>query len=319
MGEKYFHLVLNLWLWSSLPNENKTTAKCLKTQSNISWCTILQVGLSVKKISDFKLWPTMHWTKSSTWPRDFINIGLAKSWTLSQLYYQYSACTGTHPNSCDQLRRLHVTQYHCGYCKLEYVWGYYEGTLMLLWQATAHPVAAESPHRTLNGTPTCSSHIGTALYETHVAGQEESADLKIFSFSADFSFFCCPNLRTFNYFQPNWAILPWFQAVFQLFLAFSVFWTKEHFQVWIWMCSRYLILTVPCAKQTSGDLSFAHVCSTSPLELFIHPHSPVCIHQNIQEGTEDLPFSCQLIVPRLTVAFLVLMPCVFDYSYVCSF
>ena len=40
-----------------------------------------------------------------------------------------------------------------------------------------HPVTADSaeyPHSTLNGTPTCSSYIGTALYETHVAGQEES-------------------------------------------------------------------------------------------------------------------------------------------------
>ena len=40
--------------------------------------------------------------------------------------------------------------------------------------ATAHPVAAESPHRTLKGTVSCSNHSGTALYETHVAGQEES-------------------------------------------------------------------------------------------------------------------------------------------------
>ena len=39
-----------------------------------------------------------------------------------------------------------------------------------------HAVAAEYPHSTFSGTATCSSHIGkyTALYETHVAGQEES-------------------------------------------------------------------------------------------------------------------------------------------------
>ena len=37
-----------------------------------------------------------------------------------------------------------------------------------------HPVAAEYPHSTLNGTLNCSGHIGTELYETHVAGQEES-------------------------------------------------------------------------------------------------------------------------------------------------
>ena len=40
--------------------------------------------------------------------------------------------------------------------------------------ATAHPVAAEYTYSTRNSTSTCSNHIGTALYETHVAGQEES-------------------------------------------------------------------------------------------------------------------------------------------------
>ena len=41
-----------------------------------------------------------------------------------------------------------------------------------------HPVAAECPHSTLKGTPTCSSHIGTALYETQVVGQGESGCVK---------------------------------------------------------------------------------------------------------------------------------------------
>ena len=44
---------------------------------------------------------------------------------------------------------------------------------------TAHPVAAEYPHRTFNGTPTCSNHIGTVLYETHVASQKESVCVHI--------------------------------------------------------------------------------------------------------------------------------------------
>ena len=74
----------------------------------------------------------------------------------------------------DRLLRSHITQYRYGYCKLEYLWGYYECTLRLLWQTTAHPVAVEYPHSTLNGTPTCSSHIGTALNKTQVADQEES-------------------------------------------------------------------------------------------------------------------------------------------------
>ena len=32
-------------------------------------------------------------------------------------------------------------------------------------------VAAEYPHHTLTATLTCSSHSGTALYETYVTGQ----------------------------------------------------------------------------------------------------------------------------------------------------
>ena len=40
--------------------------------------------------------------------------------------------------------------------------------------ATVHAVAADYSHSTLSGTPTCSSHSGTALYETHIASQGES-------------------------------------------------------------------------------------------------------------------------------------------------
>ena len=48
---------------------------------------------------------------------------------------------------------------------------------MLLWQR--HPVAAEDPHSTLNGTPTCNSPSSTALCEIQVAGQEESGGVDI--------------------------------------------------------------------------------------------------------------------------------------------
>ena len=41
-------------------------------------------------------------------------------------------------------------------------------------EATAHPVAAEYPNNSLKGTATCRSHIGSALYETHVASWEKS-------------------------------------------------------------------------------------------------------------------------------------------------
>ena len=61
-----------------------------------------------------------------------------------------------------------ITQYHCDNCKLKYLCGYYEATVM------EAAVAAEYPHSTFNGTPSCSSHGSTPLYETHVAGQEES-------------------------------------------------------------------------------------------------------------------------------------------------
>ena len=41
-------------------------------------------------------------------------------------------------------------------------------------------VAAEYPQSILNGTPTCSNHSGTALYETNVAGEEESGCVCLF-------------------------------------------------------------------------------------------------------------------------------------------
>ena len=45
-------------------------------------------------------------------------------------------------------------------------------------EGTVHPVAVEYHHSTLSSTPTCSSHIGTALYETHIAGREGSAYIR---------------------------------------------------------------------------------------------------------------------------------------------
>ena len=46
----------------------------------------------------------------------------------------YCWCLATHPNSSDRLCRSHIMQYSCAYCKSYYCWGYYEGTLTLLWQ-----------------------------------------------------------------------------------------------------------------------------------------------------------------------------------------
>ena len=41
-----------------------------------------------------------------------------------------------------------------------------------------HPVVADYPCHTLSFTLTCSIHIGTLLYETHIAGQEESGGVE---------------------------------------------------------------------------------------------------------------------------------------------
>ena len=64
----------------------------------------------------------------------------------------------------DQLCRSHIMQYCCGYCRMAYP------QAATAWMVPTITVAAEYPHSTLKGTPTCSSHRGTALYETYVAG-----------------------------------------------------------------------------------------------------------------------------------------------------
>ena len=51
-------------------------------------------------------------------------------------------------------------------------WRTFDGATVI--GATTHAVAAKYPHSTLHSILTCSSLSGTALYETHVAGQEES-------------------------------------------------------------------------------------------------------------------------------------------------
>ena len=67
---------------------------------------------------------------------------LVLSWPLCQLVKLKWICvepgahcsTYTHPDSSNRLRRSHITQYRSSYCKSQYRWGYYEGTLMLVWQ-----------------------------------------------------------------------------------------------------------------------------------------------------------------------------------------
>ena len=83
----------------------------------------------------------------SIWPYRELCSSVARShWCQWQLVIILSSCEScvqppdgsyikyTHPDSSDRLRRSHITQCCCGYCKLQYRWGYYKGTLMLLWQ-----------------------------------------------------------------------------------------------------------------------------------------------------------------------------------------
>ena len=62
-------------------------------------------------------------------------------------------------------------QYHCGYCRLEYLLGYPIATACAVAPAT---VTAEYSLSSLIGTPTCSSHSDTVSYETYIVGREES-------------------------------------------------------------------------------------------------------------------------------------------------
>ena len=68
----------------------------------------------------------------------------------------------THPDSSEWLHRSHMTQY---------TWGYFEGTLQLLWQEY-HAWSSCNVSSTV--LPTCSSLSGTVSYEAYVASQEES-------------------------------------------------------------------------------------------------------------------------------------------------
>ena len=64
----------------------------------------------------------------------------------------------THPDSYDWLRRSHITQF----CS---------SSLQLLHSMVALVgVALAYPQHTLTATPTCSSHSGTVLHETYIAG-----------------------------------------------------------------------------------------------------------------------------------------------------
>ena len=74
-----------------------------------------------------------------------------------------------YPDSSNGLRRSHITQLPSLW--LLQVRSYSVATVT---GATTHADAAEYPHSTLNGTPTYSSHSGTAFHETYVTDQEKS-------------------------------------------------------------------------------------------------------------------------------------------------
>ena len=85
--------------------------------------------------------------------------------------------------SLDQLGGSHNTELHrllqVG-VPLTVLRAYFDTTVI---GATVHPEAAEHSHSTINGTPTRSSHSGTAYYETHVAGQR---NLDVYTFCEQF-------------------------------------------------------------------------------------------------------------------------------------
>ena len=93
-----------------------------------------------------------------------------------------------HTDCFDQLQRSQIRKHGCGYSKLEYLLGYYEGTYAEATgiEATTHAVAAEYLYSTLNSTLTCSSHSRTVLYEIHLAGQEESGCAHSFAIMGEF-------------------------------------------------------------------------------------------------------------------------------------
>ena len=57
-----------------------------------------------------------------SWKDCYLQLQL---WMLSELYIHIQI-----PQ--DWLCRFHITKYWCGFCKLQYHWGYYEGTLQPL-------------------------------------------------------------------------------------------------------------------------------------------------------------------------------------------
>ena len=95
-------------------------------------------------------------------------ILLKRNWQTNEFICRCGS--PTHKDSSERLRRCHMTQYHLGWCKLEYHWGYSEGMLQLLHAGYSCKIAAAYPQCTLNGTPTWSSLNGTTLYETCIAG-----------------------------------------------------------------------------------------------------------------------------------------------------
>ena len=80
-------------------------------------------------------------------------------WWNKSLKYQ-------HPNFSDCLHKSHTTQYLCGYCKSEYLWGYYEGTLLSqeLWHMKWLQSTLKVPSR---------RYSSAAWYETYVASHED--------------------------------------------------------------------------------------------------------------------------------------------------
>ena len=72
-----------------------------------------------------------------------------------------------HSHSCDWLHKPHIALYRCCNCKLEYLWGYSDGTWRVLCSYCDLIYCACSAFQS---TPICNSHSGTALHNSTAWG-----------------------------------------------------------------------------------------------------------------------------------------------------
>ena len=150
-------LTVSMGLWGNLGTVTASSEK-ICFQDRLPFCYF--VGFSrIKENRDGHLSGLcLVFTLDFNWLKCFPCV-----WTFLRVLYISHRIVGelndTHSDSPDWLHRSYMMQYHYRYCKLEYLWGYSEGTLQLLHCAvTLVGVAvAGYPHSYSNS----SIHSGT--------------------------------------------------------------------------------------------------------------------------------------------------------------